>query len=112
MPTNQRSVAEGRAQAVACLGEVHECLSRFLKNLGGIDPATAEDLVEVIGTELGEMGQQFIKTFSGALQQGRDAIAGPQSLAELAPQRQADPIQSQPDEQSAAADLLARIGAH
>jgi hypothetical protein len=108
MPTNQRSPAEARAQAVACLGEVHECLSRFLKNLGGISPATAEDLVEVIGTELGEMGQQFIKTFSGAHAQGRDAIVGPQSLAELAPQRQADPIQSQPDEQSSAAEQLTK----
>jgi len=106
---NQRSPAEARAQAVACLGEVHGCLSRFLKNLGGTDPQTAEALVEVVGEKLAGLGQELVANFSGALAQGRDA--GPQSLAELAPQRQADPIQSQPDEQSAAADLLARIGA-
>jgi hypothetical protein len=115
MPTNQRSVAEGRAQAVACLGEVHECLSRFLKNLGGIDPATAEDLVEVIGTELGEMGQQFIKTFSGALAQGRNVIAqasgGPQSLGDPLARRPEPAVEeaAPEDDEGPAAALLQQM---
>jgi hypothetical protein len=106
-----KSPTEAQTRAVECLSDIQRCLSAFVRDLGGTDPQTAELLVEIVAEKLADAGQELVQSFSGGLRQGDAAIgqaSGPQSIAELVPQRQADPIQSH--EQSAAAELLAKLG--
>jgi hypothetical protein len=108
----QQSPTEAQTRAVECLADVQKCLSSFVRDLGGTDPQTAEVLVEVVGEKLAGLGQELVANFSGALQQGRDAIAGPQSLGDPLAQRPPQaPLQAtSPEEPSDVAALLAKLG--
>jgi hypothetical protein len=114
-PTQQRTPSEAKQIAVSTLRDINAALGDMMRRLGGVPPDLAEAIVGAVAAEMISAAQQLEHNFSGALAQGRNAIEqapGPQSLSQPLAQRpqSEQSIQSQPEEQSAAAELLAKLG--